>query len=160
MHAPAEASRSWPPRRFDAAQRLAGVALVVAALTLVASCGSSDRGAGRVGPGTGSTTTTSAGGPLPPTGTCTTPTDASRTVVTAWIANDRMTAGRCATPDAVAILFADPGRAAGWIFQGCDGPDPGVPVCSFASQGRTARFTLHGTEAAGWAVDRVELHNR
>jgi hypothetical protein len=115
---------------------------VVAAALLGAACGSSDRGARRVG-----------------TSTCTTPTDASRTVVAGWVANDRVTAGRCATPDAVATLFADAGRAAGWTFQGCDGPDPGVPVCTFGSPRRTARLTLHGTEAAGWTVDRVELHH-
>ncbi len=131
-------------------------AVVVAAALLTASCGSSDRGAGRVGTSTAPTTTTTAGAP-PPTGTCTTPTDASRTVVAGWIADDRMTAGRCATPDALATLFADPGRAAGWTLQGCDGPDPGVPVCTFVAPRRAALLTLHGTEAAGWAVDRVEF---
>ena len=55
-------------------------------------------------------------------------------------------------------LFAQPGHSAGWTFQTCGGPDPGVPVCSFAYPGGTARLTLQGTEAAGWSVDRVELN--
>jgi hypothetical protein len=55
------------------------------------------------------------------------------------------------------MLFAHPGHAAGWTFQGCDGPDPGVPVCSFAYPGGVGRLTLQGTEAAGWSVDHVQL---
>jgi hypothetical protein len=108
---------------------------------------------------TTSTTITvpTSGATTAPTGSCLTPTDAARAVVAAWIAGDRAAAGRCATPDAVATLFTRSGSTAGWTFQACDGPDPGVPVCTFTYPGGVGRLTLQGTEAAGWAVDQVEL---
>jgi hypothetical protein len=108
-------------------------------------------------PTTTPTRVPSTGGTTIPTASCTTPTLAARAVVDAWLAGDRMAAGQCATPDAVAMLFAHPGHAAGWTFRGCDGPDPGVPVCTFSYPGGVGRLTLHGTEAAGWSVDNVQL---
>lgn len=136
-----------------------GAAALLVAVACVASCGG---GSGRAttrstATTTVSTTTPPTSGGTVPTATCSTPTQAAQTVVAAWMAADRATASRCATPDAVATLFAQPGRSARWTFQACDGPDPGVPVCSFAYPSGTARLTLHGTEAAGWSVDRVEL---
>ena len=110
--------------------------------------------------GTRPTTTTSVpstGETTVPTASCTTPTLAALAVVNAWLAGDRTAAGQCATPDAVAMLFAHPGHAAGWTFQGCGGPDPGVPVCTFSYPGGVGRLTLQGTEAAGWSVDNVQL---
>ncbi len=92
-----------------------------------------------------------------PTGGCSTPTLAARAIVDVWIASNRTLVRKCATADAVATLFARPGHSAAWTFQSCDGSDPGVPVCTFTHPGGTGRLTLHGTEAAGWSVDRVEL---
>lgn len=140
--------------------------LLVAALSaaiLTVSCGgaSTDHPVSR--PTHATTTTTTTGG-IPstsagtvPTAACTTPTLAARAIVAAWMASDRGAAGQCATPDAVATLFAHPGNGAGWTFQGCGGPDPGVPVCTFNYPGGVGRLTLHGTEAAGWSVDHVQL---
>jgi hypothetical protein len=124
---------------------------------VVASCSGAST-TGHVGTRPPSTTTSipSTGGTVP-TASCTTPTLAARAIVDAWLAGDRTAAGRCATPDAVAMLFAHPGHGAGWTFQGCDGPDPGVPVCTFAYPGGVGRLTLHGTEAAGWSIDNVQL---
>ncbi len=131
------------PRR--PAPCLVVVAIGAALVAVSCSGGSGAHGAAR----TAATTV--------PTGSCSTPTVAVRAVVDAWIAGDRATAGRCATPDAVVALFARSGRSAAWTFQSCDGPDPGVPVCTFTYPGGIGRLTLHGTEAAGWSVDRVEL---
>jgi hypothetical protein len=138
------------------ASRLLAVAM--GAVVVTASC-SGTSGTRHAAPTTTSTTITvpTSGETTIPTGSCSTPTDAARAVVDAWIAGDRATAGRCATPDAVATLFTRSGRTAGWMFQACDGPDPGVPVCTFTYPGGAGRLTLHGTEAAGWSVDRVEL---
>jgi hypothetical protein len=134
--------------------------LVVVAIGVVlaaAACGGTN-GTQNAGNRTTSTTSVSStGGTTAPTGGCSTPTIAARAVVDAWLAGDRATAAPCATPDAVATLFARSGRSAAWTFQSCDGPDPGVPVCTFAYPGGIGRLTLHGTEAAGWSVDRVEL---
>jgi hypothetical protein len=133
--------------------------VVVVGAVLVAAACSGTNGARHAGNGTTSTTisVSSTGGTTVPTGGCSTPTIAARAVVDAWLAGDRATAAGCATPDAVGTLFARSGRSAGWTFQSCDGPDPGVPVCTFTYPGGIGRLTLHGTEAAGWSVDRVEL---
>jgi hypothetical protein len=130
----------------------------VGAVLVAAAC-SGTNGTGHAGKQTTSTTTSasSPSGTTVPTGGCSTPTIAARAVVDAWLVEDRTTAAGCATPDAVATLFARSGRSAGWTFQSCDGPDPGVPVCTFTYPGGIGRLTLHGTEAAGWSVDRVEL---
>ena len=85
---------------------------------------------------------------------CTTPEDASQGVVSAWIANDRTAAERCATAAALDTLFETSGAGAQWTFQGCSG-DPGVPDCAFTYPGGSAHFTLNGTEAAGWKVVQV-----
>jgi hypothetical protein len=133
--------------------------LVAVSAALVASCGGTGT-TGHVGtrpPSTTTATTVPATSGIVPTASCTTPTLAARAVVDAWLAGDRSAAGQCATPEAIAMLFAHPGHSAGWTFQGCDGPDPGVPVCTFAYPGGVGRLTLHGTEAAGWSVDTVQL---
>ena len=86
---------------------------------------------------------------------CITPTDAAQAVVSAWQAGDAAAAARCATAGTVSTLFAHPGAGAGWTFQGCDGPDPGVPICTFDYPGGHASLTLQGTEAQGWKVAQV-----
>jgi hypothetical protein len=133
------------------------VLVAIGAALVAASCGDATT---TRHVGTRPTTTISVpstGGTTVPAASCTMPTLAARAVVNAWLAGDRTAAGQCATPDAVAMLFAHPGHAAGWTFQGCDGPDPGVPVCTFSYRGGVGRLTLHGTEAAGWSVDNVQL---
>jgi hypothetical protein len=122
------------------------------------SCGTS-HGTHQAGSAATSTTTNvpSTGTTVPGADSCATPTLAAHALVDSWIAGDRGRAAECATPDAVATLFAHPGHAAGWTFQGCDGPDPGVPVCTFAYPGGVGRLTLKGTEAAGWSVNQVQL---
>lgn len=131
------------------------VALAVAAL--LAGCGGGSTGVASRGPTTTTTTTLGVGGPSVTVGIiCMTPTDAARAFVAAWTAGDRAAAGRCAMPGAVATIFTRPGAGAGWTFQACDGPDPGVPICTFTYPGGAARLTLTGTEAAGWKVSEVD----
>jgi hypothetical protein len=106
-----------------------------------------------------SSTTTTTVAPAPPTqGTtvtvgiiCTTPDDATKSVVNAWMAGDKAAAARCASDTAVNKLFETNGAGAQWTFQGCHG-DPGVPTCSYSYEGGGANFKLSGTEAAGWKV--------
>jgi len=88
---------------------------------------------------------------------CTTPEDASMSFVDAWIAGDEAAAKRCATDGAAATLFETSGSGAQWTFQGCAGPDPGVPECSYSYEGGGALLTLNGTEAAGWKVVEVSF---
>jgi prepilin-type processing-associated H-X9-DG protein len=77
--------------------------------------------------------------------------------VRAWQAADPAAAGRCAAPAAVATLFGRRGEGAAWTFEGCDGPDPGVPRCNYAYAGGHASLRLAGTEAQGWKVDQVSF---
>jgi len=139
--------------------RPAGVAVALVAAVVLAGCGG---GSGtRVASHGSSTTTTTAlgaGGPSVTVGIiCSTPTQAAQAFVAAWTAGDRAAAGRCATTGAVTMIFARHGAGAGWAFQACDGPDPGVPICTFAYPGGSAQLTLMGTEAAGWKVSQVDL---
>lgn len=136
----------------------AGVVALALGVVALAGCG----GGGGTVTSRGRSTTTAptlplgGGGPSVTVGIiCITPTDASQAVVSAWQAGDMTAAARCASTSAVSTLFAHPGRGAGWTLQGCDGPDPGVPVCTFVYAGGHATFTLQGTEAQGWKVDQV-----
>jgi len=86
-----------------------------------------------------------------------TPAQAAQTFVQAWTAGDRAAAGRCAMAGAVTAIFANSGAGAAWTFQGCGGPDPGVPICTFVYPGGSARLTLMGTEAQGWKVSQITL---
>lgn len=85
---------------------------------------------------------------------CTTPADASQSVVSAWVAGDRAGAGRCATEPALDTLFQTSGAGAQWTFQGCIG-DPAAPDCAFTYPGGSAHLTVNGTEAEGWKVVQV-----
>jgi hypothetical protein len=135
--------------------RLAGFASLMIAAITVASCGGGGGGAsGRVGSPVSTSSPSGAGTPLTNGMSCSTPSDAVHAFVDSWMAGDRGATARCATPDAVATIF-EQRRGATWTFQGCDGPDPGVPVCSYSFPGGMARLTLHGTEANGWMVDSV-----
>jgi hypothetical protein len=142
--------------------RAAAVAVALVAAALLGGCGggSTGGGGGRRGgpppPPTPPPTTLGAGGPSVTVGIiCMTPTNAAQAFVAAWTAGDRSAAGRCAMPDAVTTIFTRLGAGAGWTFQGCGGPDPGVPICTFTYPGGTAQLTLMGTEAAGWKVSQV-----
>jgi hypothetical protein len=88
---------------------------------------------------------------------CTTPQDATETLVGSWIAGAEAAAARCADQAVVDELFRTSGAGATWVFQGCDGPDPGVPQCQYSYEGGGATFTLNGTEAAGWKVTALEF---
>jgi len=154
------AQRAAEPARLNRSAILAaalGVALVAAA------CGGGSTQAERHHGGSTTTTTpsttgTSAGGPPLTVGIiCTTPTDAAQAFVAGWVAGDRAAASRCGSPDAVTTIFAHGTNAAAWAFQGCGGPDPGVPVCTFTYPGGTAQLTLMGTEAQGWKVSSTSL---
>ena len=96
-------------------------------------------------------TTTTGGTPVTVGIICTTPEDATKSVVAAWTAGDRAAAGRCATKTALDKLFATNGSGAQWTFQGCSG-DPGVPTCQYSYVGGGAHFKLNGTEAGGWKI--------
>ena len=135
----------------------AGVVALALGVLALAGCGG---GGGKVatrGPSTTvATTPPGAGGPSVTVGIiCITPTDASQAVLSAFQAGDATAAARCASASAVSTLFAHPGRGAGWTLHGCDGPDPGVPICTVDYAGGHASFTLQGTEAQGWKVDSV-----
>ncbi len=82
---------------------------------------------------------------------CTTPEDATKSFVEAWMDGDRPAAERCATTEVADELFETKGADAQWTFQGCYG-DPGVPTCSYSYEGGAANFQVNGTEAAGWKV--------
>jgi hypothetical protein len=82
---------------------------------------------------------------------CTTPEDATTSLVDAWIAGEKAAAARCAASAVVDELFKNNGAGAQWTFQGCSG-DPGVPTCSYSYEGGGANFVLNGTEAGGWKV--------
>lgn len=102
------------------------------------------------------TTTTTAGTTTVTVGIiCTTPEDAAKSVVSAWQADDRPAAERCASVAALDVLFKASGAGANWTFQDCGGPDPGVPTCQFSYVGGAANFKMTGTEATGWKVDEV-----
>jgi hypothetical protein len=149
--------RVGPQRAGERSTAMKAVAAVlVVSAVLLGACGGGSSGVRSQKPPT-TTTTASSSPPLTIGIICTTPTDAAQAFVAAWMAGDRGAAGRCATPVAVSTLFAHNGRGAGWTFQACGGPDPGVPVCTFAYSGGTARLTLNGTEAAGWMVAQVQL---
>lgn len=138
--------------------RPASVAVAVLAAVLLAGCGGGTSRVASHHPATTTTTGLGAGGPSVTVGIiCDTPTAAAQALVAAWTAGDRPAAGRCAMPGAVTTLFTRPGQGSGWTFQACDGPDPGVPICTFTYSGGTARLTLMGTEAAGWKVSQVDL---
>jgi hypothetical protein len=135
---------------------------VVAAASVLAGCGGSN-GPVQARRSRPTTTTTpvppsTPGGPSVTVGIiCIDPTDAAQTLLRAWGAGDRAAAARCASPAAVSALFARASRGSGWTFQGCDGPDPGVPQCSYASGGGRASLTLMGSEASGWKVDSLSF---
>jgi hypothetical protein len=88
---------------------------------------------------------------------CTTAEDAATSVVSAWGADDRAAARRCATDTVVDELFEVSGAGNTWFDQGCDRTDPGVPVCAYSYEGGAAFLTVEGTEASGWKVTRLEF---
>ncbi len=152
--------RRVSPERAASSRRLSAAA-VVAAAALLAACGG---GGGQVQAHPATTTTTApapsttAGGSSVTVGIiCIAPTDAAQAVLSAWTAGDRAAAGRCAAPAAVSALFARASTGAGWTFQGCGGPDPGVPQCTYASAAGHASLTLIGSEASGWRVDSLSF---
>jgi hypothetical protein len=146
---------------------LAGVGALVAAALVGAGVGLLTGGSGKTEISTSATTTSTS--PTTTTTTlaattsttapttvtvgiiCTTPADATQSVVNAWIAGDRAAASRCASNTVVTKLFQASGAGAKWTFQGCHG-DPGVPTCSYSYQGGGANFTLNGSEASGWKL--------
>jgi hypothetical protein len=135
-------------------------AALLATAVLAAACGGSS---GRVQPRRSPTTTTltptsTGGGPSVTVGIiCSAPVDAAQALFSAWVAGDQAAAGRCASPAAVSALFARARRGTGWAFQGCDGPDPGVPQCTYASGAGHVALTLMGSEASGWKVDSLSF---
>lgn len=86
---------------------------------------------------------------------CTSPRDATDTLVGAWIAGEPEAAARCAEEPVVDRLFENDGTGAQWIFQGCGtvGPDQ----CQYSYEGGGVTFTVAGSDAAGWTVTAVEF---
>ncbi len=142
-------------RRAPLIASLAGLSL------LLAACGGGDdevKAQSTTTTTTTSTTTTTPPSTSPPVTVgiiCSTPDQAAMALVDAWKAGDQAAAARCATPAAVSTMFQTNGAGAQWTFQGCGGPDPGVPQCQYSYEGGAATFTLNGTEAAGWKVVNV-----
>jgi hypothetical protein len=145
--------RAAPPRRLIAAA-------AVAAAVLAGCGGSSGRVQSRHSPvsTTAPAASSTTGGPSVTVGIiCIAPTDAAQALLSAWATGDQAAAGRCASPAAVSALFGHASRGTGWTFQGCGGPDPGVPQCTYASAGGHASLTLMGSEASGWKVDSLSF---
>lgn len=86
---------------------------------------------------------------------CSTAPDASSALVTAWTANDRAAAGRCATDAVVNQLFENNGSGNTWTDQGCDTSNPAAPVCAYSYEGGAAFLTVEGSDAAGWKVTKL-----
>ncbi len=86
---------------------------------------------------------------------CTSPRDATDTLVGAWIAGEAAAAARCAEEPVVDELFENDGTGAQWIFQGCGivGPDR----CQYSYEGGGVTFTVAGSDADGWKVTAVEF---
>jgi len=138
--------------------RPASVAVAVLVAVLLAGCGGGSSSSAGPHLSGSSTTSTTASTPSVTIGIiCMTPAQAAQTFVQAWTAGDRAAAGRCAMAGAVTAIFANSGAGAAWTFQGCGGPDPGVPICTFVYPGGSARLTLMGTEAQGWKVSQITL---
>lgn len=86
---------------------------------------------------------------------CTSPRDATDTLVGAWIAGDAAAAARCAETAVVDELFETDGAGAQWTFQGCGvaGPD----LCQYSYEGGAVTFTVAGSDDAGWKATAVEF---
>jgi hypothetical protein len=146
------------PQRAATPRGLSVAAFVAAAVLLAACGGGGGQAQTRRSTPTTTTSSTGGGGPTVTVGIiCVTPTDASQAVLSSWTAGDRAAAARCASPAVVSALFAHASRGTGWTFKGCDGPDPGVPQCTYASSGGHASLTLVGSEASGWHVDSLSF---
>jgi hypothetical protein len=87
---------------------------------------------------------------------CSTPQDAASALVTAWTADDRGAAARCASESIVTELFTNNGSGNTWMSQGCDTTDPTAPVCAYSYEGGAAFLTVEGSDAAGWKVTKVK----
>jgi hypothetical protein len=86
---------------------------------------------------------------------CSTPDEAAKALVDAWKAGDQAAAARCADASVVSKIFENDGTGSQWTFEGCGGPDPGVPQCFYRYEGGGVTLTLNGTEAAGWKVTSI-----
>jgi hypothetical protein len=88
---------------------------------------------------------------------CSTPEDAASTVVSAWTADEREAARRCASDAVVDQLFQTSGAGNTWANQGCDATDPAAPVCAYSYEGGAAFLTTTGSNADGWKVTRLQF---
>ena len=88
---------------------------------------------------------------------CTSPEDAASTVVSAWTADDRAAAARCASETVVDELFTTSGAGNTWVDQGCDRTDPAAPVCAYSYEGGAAFLTTEGSDAGGWSVTGLRV---
>jgi len=86
---------------------------------------------------------------------CTSPRDATDTLVGAWIAGEKAAAARCAEGSVVDQLFENDGTGAVWVFQGCGivAPDR----CQYSYEGGGVTFTLAGSDEGGWKVTGLEF---
>lgn len=147
-------------------RRRAGLALVAVLALLAAGC-NGDGGeesqrrtttttSSTTSSSTATSTTTTTTAP-PVTVSCSSPSASSQTIYAAWVAGDRAAADRCAGSSVVETLFMNPGAGANWSFEGCGGPDPGVPQCFFRYEGGGVTLTFQGSEAAGWAATNISF---
>jgi hypothetical protein len=86
---------------------------------------------------------------------CTSPEDAAASLVSAWSADDRTAALRCASEGVVNQLFQTSGAGNTWMDQGCDTSDPSAPVCAYSYEGGAAFLTTTGSDADGWKVTEL-----
>ena len=86
---------------------------------------------------------------------CTSPRDATDTLVGAWIAGDAAAAARCAETAVVDELFEADGAGAQWIFQGCG--IAGADLSQYSYEGGAVTFTVAGSDDVGWKVAAIEF---
>jgi hypothetical protein len=140
--------------------RLAAVLLVAVA---IAACGNDDTSSSTAEDTTTRATDVSTTTPSttdPTTGVtvgiiCTSPGDAASSLVSAWSADDRTAALRCASDAVVTQLFRASGAGNTWMDQGCDTTDPSAPVCAYSYEGGAAFLTTTGSDAGGWKVTEL-----
>ncbi len=132
------------------------MALCVIAILVVAGCSDDDSASTTTEAPVTTTTVAPIGNRTP----CAGAEEAARAVEAAWIANDQSGALRCATPEAVARLFATTsGDASIRAFGGCTEAAPGSPVmlCAFNEPGRSVTFEVEPVRDGGFFVTTVKV---
>ena len=144
-----------PRRRSPRAAGLIGLCL--AATLVLAGCSGDDDSPT---PTTEAPATTTTVAPIGNRTPCANAEEAARAVEAAWTAADQSGALRCATPEAVARLFATTsGDASIRSFAGCTpaAPDSPVMLCAFNEPGRSVTLEVEPVRDGGFYVTTVKV---